>query len=60
MNYIILIFSIVFLFASELKAISEKRINVEWDETLSSFMKKNGIKGNFNGEKGIRINYFKV
>ena len=55
-----LFFLIALSLVSELKAISENKINLKWDKELSSFMKKNGTPGNFNGEKGLRINYFKI
>tara|TARA_Y100001970_G_scaffold177534_1_gene216337 strand:- start:76 stop:1110 length:1035 start_codon:yes stop_codon:yes gene_type:complete len=60
MKIITLFFLLSLSLISELKAISENKINLKWDKELSSFMKKNGRSGQFKGVKDIRINYFKI
>ena len=49
-----------FIFFHEAKAIPENQINEKWDQILFNFIESKGVKGQFKGEKGIRINHFKI
>ena len=60
MCYLITIISITILLISNLYAIPEKEINKKWDKKLSNFMKANGKKGYFKGERESRINHFQI
>ena len=42
------------------EAVLQSSIDEKWDKTLWSFMERNGEKGQFKGEKGKSIQYFKL
>ncbi|MDC0255296.1 alpha/beta hydrolase [Bacteriovoracales bacterium] len=56
-SYLIIL---LFLLSNKAEAIPENQINKKWDKFIFKFMESNGKKGQFKGEKGIRINHFKV